>query len=644
MSVNEISLENAATLLGISVATARNWIRHNYLIPQKNNGEVTFNIKDINSLLDKIENGELNRLRTRANKRSANKKFIPDEHILNGETEKLNYIVKTINKNNLDIDISLFLLSINFLFSHKILNTNNLSEVLKFNSRYFENKFVLNELKEWYQKFNFSEIKEEHKSLLYIELPNEYDILGIIYQSVLLEGTKAKRGSYYTPRKIIKEISNDYIKNDFRFLDPCCGTGQFLLTVGDKIDNPENLFGIDIDYLATKIAKFNLISKFSDKDFQPNIYNFNTLLDFNDLFSYKLPIEEIDLVATNPPWGVHFSKEDSIKLNLYYPQITSFESFSYFIIKGYEYLKKDGTLSFILPEAILNVKTHKDIRKFILKNFNILKIEFLGRVFKNVFTNVIRLDLRKKEKNNPKVKIKLSNESFEINQERFENNYDNIFDININNIEETIFDKIFSHNYITLKDRAEWALGIVTGNNEKYVSDKPNKNYEPVFRGSDVNKYFLASPQRFIEFNPQLFQQVAPENKYRAKEKLIYKFISSKLVFAYDNKQSLTLNSANILIPKIGRYPIKIISAFLNSALFQFIYFKKFNSIKILRNHLETLPFPELTISQISNILEMVNGIIEYSRPIQNNLDNYIFDLFELTNKEKKYISNIVTS
>jgi hypothetical protein len=50
-------------------------------------------------------------------------------------------------------------------------------------------------------------------------------------------------------------------------------------------------------------------------------------------------------------------------------------------------------LSYILPESILNVKVHEDIRKLLL-DYNILSIYELGRIFTGVFTEVIRLDIK----------------------------------------------------------------------------------------------------------------------------------------------------------------------------------------------------------------------------------------------------------
>ena len=82
-----------------------------------------------------------------------------------------------------------------------------------------------------------------------------------------------------------------------------------------------------------------------------------------------------------------------------------------------------------------------------------------------------------------------------------------------------------------------WALGIVTGNNQQFVLNRQAPGTEAIVRGSEVCRYYLGAPQSFLRFTPEAFQQTAPARFYRAPEKLIYKFIANKLVFAYDNRQ-----------------------------------------------------------------------------------------------------------
>ena len=96
------------------------------------------------------------------------------------------------------------------------------------------------------------------------------------------------------------------------------------------------------------------------------------------------------LITTNPPWGVHFSKKELIELKKLYPEINSLESYSYFLLRSLDLLSINGVGSFILPESILNVKIHQDIRQILLKRTQLQKIYVLNNVFKNVFTPVIR--------------------------------------------------------------------------------------------------------------------------------------------------------------------------------------------------------------------------------------------------------------
>jgi len=111
------------------------------------------------------------------------------------------------------------------------------------------------------------------------------------------------------------------------------------------------------------------------------------------------------------------------------------------------------------------------------------------------------------------------------------------------------------------------------------------------------------------------------------------------MVFAYDNKQKLTLNSANIVIPKIPNYPIKVIAALLNSSPYQFIFQKKFSSIKVLRNHIEQMPLPLWDKEIFNNIIKLVDETIENNEKFEI-LDNYIMKQYSLSSEEINYIKN----
>ena len=234
----------------ISYATKNNWKR--------------LNVKDSD-----IEY----RLSKRANKRFSTKSIIPVEYFSDtSNLSILNLILDYLKENQLSIREVIYNLALNYLSSIGI---------LVFCDGTFSTKNnCLNDILIAFGKFKIDNF------LINLEFPkNEKDFLGIVYQSLLKEGTKNKKGSYYTPEQIIRSF-NDNIQLNTKFLDPCCGTGSFLLSISDKIKNPENIYGCDLDEIAVFIAKINLIAKFKNVEFKPNIYNLD-FLQKNEIFYCK---------------------------------------------------------------------------------------------------------------------------------------------------------------------------------------------------------------------------------------------------------------------------------------------------------------------------------------------------------------------
>lgn len=95
-----------------------------------------------------------------------------------------------------------------------------------------------------------------------------------------------------------------------------------------------------------------------------------------------------DYIATNPPWG---AMDDYSNIHA----ITSKETFSYFFVKAFEQLKKSGTIRFLFPEAILNVKVHKDIRMFMLDRAGLVSISTYDDMFSGVTTKYVDIECGK---------------------------------------------------------------------------------------------------------------------------------------------------------------------------------------------------------------------------------------------------------
>lgn len=632
-----ISIDEAAKRLNISKASIKNWEKHGYI---ERLGDSRYSEDEIDTLIERIRSGEIKRLGTRANKSRSRHRFIPSEYLSSKNSlNELENIVDFITEYNIRPQQALFLLSINLLYRSGEIEGDLYSAVNFEQPQQFRRIEVYNELKGWYDEVRSGKIQESNrfcKFLLEAPLPNERDLLGLIYQSIIFEGDKSTLGAYYTPRSVVKEMVSTYTHKLDKVLDPCCGTGQFLLELAEHIDKPETIWGCDIDPVAVRITKINLFLQYRESNFTPNIYCMDALKGWGE--------GDFSLIVTNPPWGSKIEKSKLEEIKKLYPMVESKESFSLFLAFANRFLTEGGVFTYVLPESLLFVKNHRDIRTFLLEELSLTFIESYGKIFKRVFSSVVRLDgVKRVSSVDHTITIKSGSENYSVKQQRFLHNHNAVIDIYCNNEDQVIIDRVLEHPHVTLHNRAKWALGIVTGNNGKFLSSEKSGVMEPIYRGKDLLPLKLDSPGSFIEFQSQKFQQCAPESIYRAEEKLIYKFISKDLVFAYDDKGCLTLNSANILIPQVDELEMKVVAAQLNSSIIRFIFRKKFNAIKILRGDIESLPLPLFTKEQQEELSLLVNRYLDGEIDFKH-IDDVIFLFLDIKDEEKKQIVNFLNS
>ena len=633
-----LSSSETARILGISVTSVRNWVRHGFITSVSPDSEYFFLRDDVVSLQLRIEKGELHRLNSRANKTGSSRRFVPDELFENDDDrKKIAALASLIIESGVDSSSAMLAVSLSLLSKKGMLGSLQPENFLRSDrAAARERKNLTALLRAWKNKSACAFHDKVLCDIIQTEIPDQPNITGIIYQSILAEGKKSKLGSYYTPDRIAASIAERMHHRGRLFLDPCCGTGQFLLAFAKKYGTTENLWGIDIDPVAVNLAKINLMLMFPEKDELPKIFCNDSLINYNErlLFEDIDSLPEFDVIATNPPWGSHYKKDERARLAWYYPEVTSGESFSCFLVKSARMLKENGALCFILPEAVMNVRMHSDIRRFMLNSCSVARIEYCSRLFKNVFSPAVIVDIETKGRTGP-IEVFWKDDRYCLDPERFRKNRDMIFDINLGPDDEAIIKKIYSIEHVTLADNATWALGIVTGNNDRFISTNREEFFEPVIKGKDIEPFRILQGDSFIKFEPEKFQQCAPEDVYRCGEKLIYRYISNSLIFARDCSGSLTLNSANIVIPRIPGVPMKYITGLFNSGLYQFIFRKRFNSLKVLRSHIEELPVPVLHAWEMKNFLKAVDRV-EQGGPM-DELDDMVCRLFRLDDSDIRH-------
>ncbi len=548
----------------------------------------------------KLKSDISDKLKSRANKTLSQRSLVPVEYFSDSKNiQQILNLTNLIKQHQWNIISSILSLGINLLKKHNISEAPHVKTTL---SGYGHLELV--------------------PDLLNVSLPdNETDVLGLIYQCLLSEGEKNRMGSYYTPHCITSRMTAgvDFSQNQ-TFLDPCCGSGAFLLALNTV--SPSQIFGIDNDPVAVLIAKINLLIKYKNNIFIPQIFCRDFLKE-PDIFSQNDALfsgASFDYIISNPPWGAtgEYSKE----------------SFSCFFERAYSLLKKNGVIKFLLPISFLNIKTHKNMRDFLFSNGEITRITLYDKSFTGVMTKFIDIECRKQQQNKF---IVLNNNGVDskIDSSKFLH-CDNFSQFFLTEEDIQLIEHIRSFGRYDLSD-SDWALGIVTGDNKNLLHSIPFNGCEPIYTGKEITPYILNPAQKYILYDTSKFQQVAKEKYYRASEKLVYKFITDKLVFAYDSAGSLCLNSANILIPRIPGMSIKTVLGFLNSEVLQYFYKISFQSIKVLKGNLCKIPFPAITAEQNDYFTHLVNQALS-GEPVADNISDAVYEIYDITPAQKRHI------
>lgn len=487
------------------------------------------------------------------------------------------------------------------------------------------------------------------------------DIVGYIYQELQPHTSRKKHGRYYTPRDIVEYLVEKAFNSarDIReahILDPACGSGLFLMAahkklaeIGGEIREDRtnvssgllhgDLFGFDRDATAVEITRYNLM-RISGSREKTNIHRIN-YINKNIKNETYLPPHGFDIIIGNPPWGSPLSAEEKeyAKRN-FRSSRSGINTFTLFIEQSLELLAENGILAFLLPEAYLNIRAHTASRLMLLENTRILDIALWGERFKGVFAPAVSCIVKKTR--SPKSRagnvVRIHNHSREndatallIPQSYYAHTPHSIFNINYSRRAVSIMTRIEEQDCFYLRDRARFFLGIVTGDNERLLGTQKTKHTpDPIIIGKDISQFRIRFSGHHFKYDSSALQQVAPRECYLARNKLLYKFIGRRLVFALDELGMYSLNNVNGLIPDRSELCPESLMSLLNSSLMQYYYENSFFTIKVLRGNLERLPLKRLSSSSQGKIRDLARQIMESdgdepSRSIKRLIDDIVF-------------------
>jgi type I restriction enzyme M protein len=236
----------------------------------------------------------------------------------------------------------------------------------------------------------------------------DLDTKGVAFETFQRDYFTGDAGQYFTPRELVEfcvRMMQPTARD--RVLDPCCGSGGFLLHALDavraeanrkhQVNEPQhwahwhdfaqrNLYGIEINRDIARVAKMNMIVH---DDGHTNVVAGNALKPIRQFVEQNAGFKpaSFDLVLTNPPFGATakdadmptlkdefelFNKEDAKgrrkPLKQQKSEILLLERICQFLKPG------TGRAAVVVPDGILTNSSLQSVRDWLLAHFQVLAV------------------------------------------------------------------------------------------------------------------------------------------------------------------------------------------------------------------------------------------------------------------------------
>jgi type I restriction enzyme M protein len=256
--------------------------------------------------------------------------------------------------------------------------------------RYIENESFDNSFQGLFSEINLNSEKlgktntERNKKLCTIiqkisegiaDFSTDSDTLGDAYEYLIGQfaaGSGKKAGEFYTPQQI-STILSEIVTLDSQdpatgkkkkldsVLDFACGSGSLLLNVRTRIKehggSVGKIYGQEKNITTYNLARMNmLLHGMKDSEFE--IFHGDTLLNQWDALNQMNPSKKIEFdgLVANPPFSLRWEPNDTMaedfRFKSYGLAPKSAADFA-FLLHGFHFLSKEGTMAIILPHGVL---------------------------------------------------------------------------------------------------------------------------------------------------------------------------------------------------------------------------------------------------------------------------------------------------
>lgn len=394
---------------------------------------------------------------------------------------------------------------------------------------------------------------------------------------------------------------------------------------------------------------------------------------FENAFEWRFEFPEVlnddgdfvgfDAIIGNPPY-LQLSKTESITkeyknylLETYETSGGRLNTFIFFIHLSNRILHPNGFLNFIIPNTILSQEYYAFTRDFLVNKVSLTEIvNFPILPFEDAVVETVLIQYANKPELVDKVEIKeLSKEKIKSisHLKRDTVNRDSKFSF-VYQL-DPIIEKVYEKEHLTFGSICDINQGIAL-KGDKSLSLKESKENDECYKlldGRNINKYSLKWDGVWLDYDLDRIHSCKRKDIFESAEKLMFRRVSSSLIFTYDNEQFYALNTLVIVNKKdLDKGPdLKFILGLMNSKLMNYVYSNKFKSTKTVFSEIQArsikeLPIPKISESQELEIVELSKRIIELKQvdsatiELEKEIDQMVYQLYDLTEDEIDIIEN----
>ncbi len=207
------------------------------------------------------------------------------------------------------------------------------------------------------------------------DFSTDSDTLGDAYEYLIGQfaaGSGKKAGEFYTPQQI-STILSEIVTLDSqdpktgkkgkldKVLDMACGSGSLLLNVRKRMKGSGGsigkIYGQEKNITTYNLARMNMLLH-GMKDTEFEIFHGDTLENSWNILNEMNPSKkvEFDAIVANPPFSLRWEPNDTLaedfRFKSYGLAPKSAADFA-FLLHGFHFLAKEGTMAIILPHGVL---------------------------------------------------------------------------------------------------------------------------------------------------------------------------------------------------------------------------------------------------------------------------------------------------